>query len=189
MINSKKDLAYYLEQDRLALHYFRKRPSIFKDEIWKFEILLRKSEYCTNCLNGIIFKPYSFWVKYKLYKSSLKLGFTIPINHVGPGLSIAHYGLLTIGNAKIGKNCRIQEGVTIGATGGNASAAVIGDNVYIGTGAKIIGNISIADNVCIGAGSVVVKNIVQPGVTVAGVPAKVISLNGSKKFLDSRLDL
>ncbi|MBB1110187.1 serine acetyltransferase [Limosilactobacillus sp. pH52_RY] len=189
MIKSKKELKYYLEQDRLALHYNKKKPKLLGDEIWKFEILLRKNEYCTNCLKGIWCLPYKYIIKYRFHKLSVKLGYTLPLNRIGPGLSIAHYGLLTIGNAEIGKNCRIQEGVNIGATGGNSHAAKIGDNVFIGTGAKIIGDVKIANNVCIGAGSVVVKDIIESNVTVAGVPAKIISNHDSSKFLDERLNL
>lgn len=190
-IHSKQDLKYFLQQDKIALHYtpkYPKRPHLFKDEIWKYEILLRKNEYCTNCLTRIWLKPYKYLIKYRFHKMSVKLGFTVPINRIGPGFSIAHFGLLTIGNARIGRNCRIQEGVNIGATGGNSKAARIGNNVFIGTGAKIIGNIKIADGVTIGAGSVVVKDIFSSNVTVAGVPAKIISKNNSSAFLDKRLD-
>ena len=51
---------------------------------------------------------------------------------IGPGLSIAHYGTIVIGYAKIGKNLRIQEDVNIGSTNGELNAATIGDNVFIG---------------------------------------------------------
>ena len=118
----------------------------------------------------------------------MKLGFSIPINVFEEGLSIAHYGLLVVNsNAHIGKNCRIQEGVTIGATNGNAAAPRIGNNVFIGSGAKIIGDISIADNVAIGAGSVVVKSITEPSVTYAGIPAKKVSDNDSHSNLAPNL--
>ena len=187
MIQSKKELKNYLEQDRLALHYTKKRPGIIKDEIWKFEILLRKNEYCTNCLHKIWHLPYKAVVKFLYHRLAVRLGFSIPLNCFGPGLSIAHYGLLTVGNAQVGKNCRIQEGVNIGATGGSNLAAAIGDNVFIGTGAKIIGNIKIADDVAIGAGAVVTKDILEAGITVAGVPAKKISNNNSHAFIDPRV--
>lgn len=188
VINCKKDLIDYLRQDKIALHReLNDKPQIFKDEIWKFEILLRKNEYATNCLNSFIYKPYKMLIKYRYHKLSVKLGFSIPINKIGPGLSIAHYGTLTIGYATIGKNCRIQEGVNIGATGGSPKAATIGDNVFIGTGAKIIGDIKIADNVAIGANAVVVRDITEPGITVAGVPAKKVSDKSSQVFLDPRL--
>ena len=113
-----------------------------------------------------------------------RLNIEIWLNQFGPGLSIAHSGTIVVnGNAKIGDNCRIHEGVAIGATNGSNKAAIIGRNVFIGSGAKIIGEIIIADNVCIGAGSVVVKDILTPGVTVAGNPAKVISGNDSSTNL------
>ena len=89
--------------------------------------------------------------------------------------------------AKVGKNCRIQEGVNIGATNGSNLAPQIGDNVFIGTGAKIIGDITIADDVAIGANAVVVKSITERGCTYAGVPAKKISSNNSHSNLCSKL--
>ena len=112
----------------------------------------------------------------------LKLGFSIPLNVFGPGLSIAHYGTIVIAEgAKVGSNCRIHEGVTIGATNGTTNAAIIGDNVFIGTGAKIIGGVRISDNVQIAANAVVVKNIIsENGCTVGGVPARVISNSTSE---------
>lgn len=72
--------------------------------------------------------------------------------------------------------------------GGKKTAATIGDNVFIGTGAKIIGDIAIADDCVIGANSVVVKSITEKGITVAGVPAKKVSSNNSAPYIDSRLD-
>jgi serine O-acetyltransferase len=86
-------------------------------------------------------------------------------------------------NARIGANCRIHEGVTIGATNGSDGAAKIGDNVFIGSGAKIIGEIKIADNIAIAANAVVVKDILESGITVGGVPAKKISSNDSSSNL------
>ena len=61
-------------------------------------------------------------------------------------------------NAVIGDNCRIHQGVTIGSTGGSDASAKIGNNVFIGAGASIIGDIEIADDVSIGANAVVTKS-------------------------------
>ena len=119
--------------------------------------------------------------KFKFHRLSIKLGFSIPINVFGPGLAIVHYGTIVVANgAKIGANCRIHEGVTIGATNGSSKAAIIGDNVFIGSGAKIIGEVRISSNVAIAANAVVVRDVVcENGCTVGGVPAKIISNNNS----------
>lgn len=126
--------------------------------------------------------------KLKYKRLSLKLGFSIPLGVFAEGLSIAHYGTIVVNSAaKVGKNCRIQEGVNIGATNGSTKAPIIGNNVFIGTGAKIIGNITIADDVAIGANAVVVKSITEPGTTWGGVPAKKISSNNSHSNLSPYL--
>jgi len=188
MIKNKKDLIYYLKCDKIALGIDKNRPSFLgnKDIIWRYEILLRKAEYARNCkfiCSKIFYKFYSFL----LGRLSLKLGFSIPLNVFGPGLSIAHYGTIVVNsNAKIGKNCRIQEGVNIGATNGNGEAPHLGDNVFIGTGAKLIGDISIGNNVCIGANAVVTKSF-PDNITIGGVPAKKISDNNSLRMLQKKL--
>lgn len=89
------------------------------------------------------------------------------------GLSIAHLGPIVINaDSKIGENCRIHVGVNIGANGGGSP--IIGDNVYIGPGAKIFGEITIADHCRIGANAVVNKSFTEPGVTIVGVPGHAV---------------
>lgn len=177
MIDSKETFRRYLEQDRLALNRQKdKRPGLFKDEIWKFEILLRKLEYDTNCRSGLWAAVIRKYHAFRYHRLSVRLGFTIPINVFGEGLSIPHYGTIVVhGGARIGRNCRLQEGVTIGATDGSHEAAIIGDNCYFGSGAKVIGAVTIADDVAVGAGAVVTKDITEPGTTWGGVPARKIS--------------
>ena len=188
MIQNKNDLKYYLEQDKIALGIKRSRPLIFGDEIWKFQILYRKYEYLRNVYSNTILLPYVYIIKILFEKKSVKLGYSIPINVFGPGLSIAHYGTIVINShAKIGKNCRIHEGVTIGATSGSKAAPNIGDNVFIGSGAKIIGNVKIASDIAIGAGSVITKDFSERGITVAGIKEKKVSNNNSYNNLNKDL--
>ena len=190
MIKNKEELLFYLKQDKIALMLYEneKKPRPFYDEVWKFQIALRKAEYAVNCKNGILYLPYKLMRKIVFHWWSVKCGFSIPLNVFGPGLSIAHYGTIVVNsNAKIGKNCRMQEGVNIGASG-NEKAPQIGNNVFIGSGAKIIGDIVIADDIAIGAGAVVVKSFMEPGITIAGNPANKISENSSKIFICDRLD-
>lgn len=112
-----------------------------------------------------------------------RLGFEIPRHVFGPGLSIAHHGTVTVnGDAVVGSNCRIDTQTTIGDVRG--SAPVLGDNVYVGSGARVLGGVSVGDDVAIGANAVVVEDV-PPGVTVGGVPARVISRRGSHGVLQS----
>lgn len=185
MILSKEDYIYYLKCDKKALGIERKQPRFLFDEIWKCQIFMRRCEYYLNCRKDPVGKFFFFVNKFFFRRLCLKCGFSLPFNVFGPGLSIAHIGQVTVnGSARIGKNCRIHEGVTIGVSNAfNLKAATIGDNCFIGSGAKILGDITISDNVCIGANAVVTKSILEIGVTVGGVPAKKISDNDSRNLM------
>lgn len=190
MIQNKYDLKHYLEQDKCALMLYenQKRPRPFYDEVWKFQIALRKAEYAVNCKKGILYLPYRVLRKIIFHKWSIRCGFSIPLNVFEEGLSIAHYGTIVVNaNARVGKNCRIQENVNIGASG-SEKAPHIGNNAFIGSGAKIIGDIHIADHIAIGAGAIVVKSFDESSITVAGNPAKKISNNDSTPFLCQALN-
>ena len=190
MITSKKEYLHYLEQDRMALGI--KKPTlknkvmsiIAPNHIHKFQRLLRKKEYYLNCKKGIFHKIQYLFIKLRFRRISLKLGFSIPENVFGPGLAIVHYGTIVINrNAKIGKNCRIHACTNIGASGGSKKAPIIGDNVYIGPGAKIYGNITIGSNNAIGANATVFKTFEESGVMIAGNPASVIKEIDIKRII------
>lgn len=173
MIKSKKDLEEYMEMDRKALGIQgNKRPRIFLDYIYKFEVILRKHEYYHNvCGKGFSHRLMEKYYSIRHQRLGAFLGFSIPINVFGPGLRINHYGYIVVNEmAKIGSWCDIHQGVNIGQniTGG---APQIGDNVWIGPGAKIFGEIQVADRVAIGANAVVNRSVIEEDVTVAGVPA------------------
>lgn len=98
--------------------------------------------------------------------------FYLNAEEIGGGLFIEH-GFSTIVSCRhIGKNCYINQQVTVGFSDAIHSP-YIGDNVHIKAGAKVIGGITIGDDVIIGAGAVVVKDIPSHSIVV-GVPAKVI---------------
>lgn len=192
MISNKEQYKKVLQQDALANRRTKLSARLFGDDIWKFILLLRKNEYLSSYTGWkkALLLPYIKIYTLLLHRASIRCGYTIPLNVFAEGLSIAHRGDIVVNpTARIGKNCRIHEGVTIGSTGGSKQAAVIGDNVFIATGAKIIGDIRIADNVAIGANAVVVKDIDEPGTTWAGVPARKVSDHGSHSFLSPMLEL
>lgn len=185
MISSKETYYEYLRQDQLALGRRNDtKPRLFGDEIWKLERLLRRVEYDKNCKRGPLGAMIAKYHSYRFHRLSVRLGMTLPVNVFGPGLSIPHYGTIVVhANAKIGKNCRLQEGVTIGASGGSHEAATIGNNCYFGSGAKVIGAVRIADDVAVGANAVVTKDILEAGTTWAGAPARKISDKDSHSSL------
>jgi serine O-acetyltransferase len=104
---------------------------------------------------------------------------------IGAGVFIPHAnGIVVHMNAKLGRNCNLAQQVTIGVggRGSNRGTPVIGDRVFIGPGAKLFGPIVIGDDVAIGANAVVLKDMPDNAVG-AGVPAKIISYNGSRDFI------
>lgn len=182
MIRTKQDLKEYLAQDKQQLGIHRPFPRPFTDEIWKYEILLRKYEYWYN-QSGKYAKLLRIYYKIRFHQMSVKLGIFIGPNCCGKGLSIAHINCIEINeNAKIGENLRIHEGVTIGASGGT-DAPIIGDCVFLGSGCKVMGKVAIASHCVVGANAVVVKDIDEEGITVGGVPARRISNKNSDRFI------
>ena len=180
MITSKKEYKEYLKADKKAREIDdsfkgKLKHILYTDPTWKFQKKLRKVEYYQNCKKGLINKIIYFILLYRFKKYSIKLGFSIPPNAFGSGLAIPHYGTIVINSkTKIGKNCRIHVCVNIGAAGGNPEAPQIGDNVYIGPGTKIYGNIKIGNNIAIGANSTVNKSFEEENIFIAGSPAKKI---------------
>lgn len=172
MIRSYKELKYYLDKDRIALKVNRNKPKFFSDEIWKYQILLRKCEYYFNIKKNILEKLIYRYYRFNFHRKEIQLGFSIPLNCFGAGLRIVHRGTIVInGNTKIGENCTIHIGVNIGSKPNMLKSPIFGDNLYIGPGAKIYGDIIIGHNVFIGANAVVNKNFEEGNCTIVGIPA------------------
>jgi serine O-acetyltransferase len=100
---------------------------------------------------------------------------------IGKGLRIHHFGgVILHPSAEIGENCTLYHEVTIGDIGGLGGAARIGNNVLLGVGAKIIGELEIGDNCTVGANAVVTRSM--PADYLAyGNPAVYRSKSGSEE--------
>ena len=181
-IQSRADYNAFRIADRTSLGIKKASLKSLGNEILRFEVRLRKLEYALNCSKN----PMLIVIRKFLFRqTSLKLGYSISPNTIGPGLAIAHRGTIVVnGGAKIGANCRIHIDVNIGTEAGKSSSAPkIGDNCYIGPGAKIFGEIVIGSNTVIGANAVVNKSFPEGNQTIAGIPAKAISQKTSEGLL------
>lgn len=157
---------YQIQRSNIIVDYVFQRPAY---AIQRFLKHLRMMEHYGK-------KDIRYYYHYYFYRRlSYKLGFQIPINTVDTGVKLFHWGCIIInGKAKIGKNCSIYPGVTVGKTA--KGVPIIGDNCYLGLGSKVLGKVRIGNNVKILANAVVTKDI-PDNCVVAGIPAKVIMSN------------
>ena len=156
----------------------------------RFQLRLRRIEYLHNTaglnpLKGL----WRFVLEVVNHRLATRLGFTIPKNVFGPGLHIVHYGTIVVHpDARVGRNCRLHPSTSIGDYNG---VPRLGDNVYIGPGAKIYGPVTLGDNVAVGANAVVNKSF-GSNVTLGGVPARIVAEKGAMEqgvFGDSLLNV
>lgn len=118
--------------------------------------------------NKIPSQPFRFIIERFI---EVTTGISIPAEcMIGKGFRIHHFGgVIFHPSVIIGKNCTLYHGVTIGDKGGKGNAACIGNDVLIGAGAKIIGEISIGNNCKIGANTVVNRNIPDNAVVIGNI--------------------
>lgn len=180
MIESKADFKKYIAEDMSFYHQYTKRDQfllrVIQDpayQIVRYLRFLRKEEYYGNVRKDIAGKLLHLWYFRRKNQLGNKLGFKIPRNCFGPGLTIYHHGNIIVNEtARIGANCRLHGNNCIGNKGNTDSAPVIGDNLDLGFGACVIGDVALGDNVTIGANAVVVKSFPDGNVTLTGVPGK-----------------
>ncbi len=124
------------------------------------------------------------------YFNRLLFGCWLPSSaKIGENFTLGYWGIGIVihSSTQIGNNCLISQNVTIGRNFGDKTVPVIGNDVYIGAGSVVFGEITIGDNVIIGSNSVINKNV-PANCTVVGNPMKIIQENRIKKYyeLDSK---
>lgn len=183
MITSKKELYEYIEADN---NWFE--PKNLKEKIVeriadypsyvlrKYLYCLRKQEYYINTANGNKLKGLmGLYFERKKNKLGIRLGIEIGPNCFGKGLQIYHIGSIIVNpEVRAGENCRLHGGNCIGNNGKTQGVPQIGNNVDVGYGAVLIGEISIANYVKIGANAVVNKSILEEGSTAVGIPFDIV---------------
>ncbi len=169
-----------------------------KSDLFRYTGSVTLRSFLSQLIKNRSFK-YSFWLRLTNAKSffvkklankvhsflSDKYAINIPTStKIGYGLYIGHHMCIVInGTTQIGNNCNIGQFLTIGSN--NESAAIIGDNVYIGPNVCIVEDVHIGSNCTIGAGAVIVKDIPKNS-TAAGNPAKVISQKNHDRFIQNK---
>ena len=174
MIKTIKELKEYY---RIELHGMSKARFIYETlfaSIGGYIIHLRLLEYLQS-KKSPMYKPLRFFVHWRLSRISVMTGIHIPPGVCDKGLTLRHFGSIVVNSStRIGRNCCIHNNVNIGANKGGKIAPKIGDNVYIGPGAVLFGEIEIADGCYIGANAVVNKSVLEPNSVILGVPGKVV---------------
>lgn len=130
-------------------------------------------------------------LKFLLLRYRYKYGIAIPeYTKIGPGFFINRFGNIMVnGDAVIGANCNITHGAMLGQMnrGPKAGSPILGDDVFLAAGCKVIGRIHLGNRAAVGANAVVTKDVPDDGV-VGGIPAKLLSTNGSEGYINRRVN-
>lgn len=188
MIENKKDLKEYLKLDNPWLCPQGTKEQIIEHigayptaAFRKYLRLLRKQEYYINTAKGSKLKwLLSLICEGRKNRLGMRLGIEMGPNCFGKGLNLYHSNVVINPAVRAGDNCSLHGANCIGNNGLTAGVPKLGNNVDVGYGAIIIGDITVADGVKIGANAVVNRSVTEPGCTVAGVPAKIVKSASDK---------
>lgn len=184
MITTKKELLAYLKMEKKLylpkesqLEWILTSDNRFK--IYQYLRLLRLTEYHYNNRSNPYHKMLYAFCRRRKNILGRKLGIEMWENTFDMGLQIYHAGNIVInGGSIIGKNFKLHGDNCVGNDGKNLECPVIGNNVRLGVGAKVIGDVQLADNITVAAGAVVIHSCLIEGAVLAGVPAKCVKVSG-----------
>lgn len=172
----RKMIVFYLQVENIRNSIIQRFIKLESYYIYKFMLYLRYYEYFIAKKTNIIISFVRLICLKKYQQYATKLGFVIGDGVLGENVKFFHRGSIIINpGAKVGDGCKFHGDACIGVKKtGEEGAPVLGQNVDIGVGARILGDIYIADNIIIGANSVVTQSFYEPGIVIAGIPAKKI---------------
>lgn len=189
-VRSKSELAFFIKADMMMNRgkfkwalTDRVKHLIMPDFIMNYLYAMRNTSFYSYlnfkvlpppCLSNILRR---FLVKLKLgywnrkYQYlGIKLGFSIGCNSLGYGVFIPHYGTIVVGDSnRIGNYAVLHTSTTVSGNG-----KVIGDALYLSTGAKMTSKLSLGNNISVAANSVVNKSFEADNLVIGGIPANVI---------------
>lgn len=183
MIETREQLKVILKQEesfyipeKSSIRRLKNRllagPNIMR---WKYVRTLRKLEYYRSNRNkSLWFGLMNMVIARKFHSLGFKLGIEMEPGVFAEGLQLYHtHGVVINGDAKVGKNCILHGANVIGNMGNNLKVPVLGDNVRLGAGAKVFGDVYIADGVQIGAGAIVLESCYEKNALLVGIPAHI----------------
>lgn len=146
-------------------------------DIYRFLLHLRRYEYLIARPTTLIKKLRRFWNLRKYQIFAKRLGYMIGDSVLGEDVILYHRGSIIINpEVRMGSKCKFHGDCCLGvARTGEPGCPTLGDSVDVGIGARVLGDIYIADNIIIGANAVVTRSFYEPGITIAGIPAKKVS--------------
>ena len=173
-IKTKKELRFCLQADMMMNRGKFKwtcadllKHLVAPDPIMAFLKAMRKTSYYKHGKSSILSKlPMLYWWE-RYRRLGIRLGFSIGYDALGYGVVIPHYGTIVVGyNNRIGNFAVLHTSTCI-----SANEKVIGDGLYLATGAKITSKVVLGNNVSVGANSLVNKNIEGDNIMIGGMPA------------------
>ncbi|MDB2576154.1 hypothetical protein N9Z54_03000 [Planctomycetota bacterium] len=171
-IESRADFLEFLRLD-LSARSLTRVPWLcsFRRPLVAYTVKMRQVEYLQSKRLGFFGRCWLRWRFWRLKMYGGRLGLSMVPGTFGPGLVIVHHGSIVISSkARFGSRARIHSCVNV------SGAPVFGDDVYLGPGAVVVGDVDVGDRVRVGANSVVSRTV-KAGSTVLGVPARVIKVD------------
>ena len=182
MITTKKQLKEVIEEEKsFYLPSPKKCEWVLTSDnsvkIFKYIKSLRKAEFYYNNRKNVFYKLMYFFTRRTKNRLGRLLGIEMWENTFDSGLKIWHAGNIVVnGKTRVGKNCILHGNNCIGNTGKSSACPRLGNDVRLGFGAIVIGDVELADGIVVAAGAVVVKSCLQKNAVLAGVPAKFVKI-------------
>jgi len=162
--------AWHADLARCGERSFLREQSIWAITVYRFGAWAdeRRSAVARRVLDRL------YWPLFRITEVLTGVSFTKRTS-IGPGLRIHHFGNIFVNErSRIGADCTLRQGVTIGSVDDDGPAPVLGDRVELGAYAQVLGGVIVGDDARVGAMSVVLADV-PAGCTVAGAPARVVS--------------
>lgn len=138
---------------------------------WRRYRYIRNLRYASFCQSKFL----KLWYTRRKNRLGGVLGFEIgceSFDSIGKGLVLHHGSVVINAHSKIGEFCQFHGDNCVGNNGYSDDCPILGNNINVGVGAKIIGPVYLADGIKVGAGAVVVSSFYEPNITIGGIPAR-----------------